>query len=130
VPDHRIRLRGGWESIDVEAFPRLPAPLTLPVRWSTTSPRRIRLTRKFGRPRLDPRSESLWLSIGRVPGLRSASLNGQPLAIEGLAEGSLEIPLDLPERNELVLDVELPADPGDPSPWGEIALLIRPIPTT
>jgi hypothetical protein len=41
-----------------------------------------------------------------------------------LAAG-LEIPVDLPERSELVLEADLPLDRQASAPWGEVALLIR-----
>jgi hypothetical protein len=41
-----------------------------------------------------------------------------------LAAG-VEIPVDLPERSELVLEADLPVDPPACPSWGEVALLIR-----
>src|SRR4051794_41740029 len=128
MPEHRIRLRGGWELLEAESSQTVPAVVTLPFRFVATGSRKVRLSRKFGRPRLDRRRESLWLSLGSVPGLGLASLNGSTLAIEGPAEQGLEIPVELSERNELVLEVELPADRGEAAPWGEIALAIGPFP--
>jgi hypothetical protein len=127
VPDHRIRLRGGWESIDLRAPARPPTRVTLPVRWGATEASMVQLTRRFGRPPFDPRGESLWLSLGHVAGLRTARLNGHPLATEGLADGTLEVLLEPAERNELVLDVEVTPDQGEGPQWGDIALVIRPL---
>jgi len=128
MPEHRIRLRGGWELLEAESSQTVPAVVNLPFRFIATGSRKLRLSRKFGRPRLDLRRESLWLSLGSVPGLGSASLNGNALAIEGPAEQGLEIPVEISERNELVLEVVFPADQGEAGPWGEIALVIRPFP--
>jgi hypothetical protein len=138
VPDHLIRLRGGWELIDgdsdadaaAEASGDLPLRLTLPVVWPIGSARRVRLVRKFGRPAHDPAHESLLLTLNRVPGLRAVGLNGLALTIPDSDQCRLEIPIDrLSERNELVLDVEPqphpPGDSGQLAPWGEIALVIR-----
>ena len=67
MPDHMIRLRGGWELTDGQADRRrraeasgdLPVRLSLPVAWPGGSARRVRLVRKFGRPAHDPAHESL-----------------------------------------------------------------------
>ena len=128
MPEHRIRLRGGWELLEVESSQTVPAHVNLPLGVIPTGSRTVRLTRRFGRPRLDRRRESLWLFLGSVAGLRSASLNGSMLAIEGPAGEGLEIPVEISERNELVLEAELPAARGEAFPWGDIALLIRPSP--
>jgi hypothetical protein len=135
VPDHLIRLRGGWELIDAASAteaeaPDVPSRLTLPVVWPDDSVRQVRLVRKFGRPAHDPAHESLLLALDRVPGLRGIRLNGLRLTIPDRTGGRLEIPFDrLSERNVLVLDVEPPphppGDPSPPQPWGEIALVIR-----
>jgi hypothetical protein len=133
VPDHLIRLRGGWELIDAEATAESsgdrPVRLTLPVAWPKGSARLVRLVRKFGRPPHDPAHESLLLTLDRVPGLRALWLNELLLTLPDSNQGRLEIPLDrLSERNELVLDVRPPHPPGESGqspPWGEIALVIR-----
>jgi hypothetical protein len=133
VPDHLIRLRGAWELIEADAAAEvsgaLPVRLSLPFSWPAVSSRRVRLVRKFGRPAHDPAYESLLLTLNCVPGLRGVWLNGLRLTVPDPNPGRLEIPIDrLPERNELVLDVEPPHPPGDSSPpprWGEIALVIR-----
>jgi hypothetical protein len=124
VPDHRIRLRGGWELIDVDEPGSAPARVTLPLVSGLPRGGRVRLIRKFGRPPVDDRAESVWLSLDHVTGLRAASLNGRPLAIELPLEGRIEIPVDLPERNELVLEADLPGGSRAWPPWGEVALLI------
>jgi hypothetical protein len=78
--------------------------------------------------------ESLLLALDCVPGLRGVWLNELRQTIPDPARGRLEIPIDrLAERNELVLDVELPTHPpGDSSSqpsWGEIALVVRRVPS-
>jgi hypothetical protein len=104
--------------------------MTLPGLWPLGRARRLRLTRRFRRPRLDKGIESLCLRLQRVPGLDRITLNGAPLPLQLDNQGSTEIELpDLPERNLLVLDVSLPeADPAGSvafADWGQIALLVR-----
>jgi hypothetical protein len=130
VPEHLIRLRGGWESIDLDDSDPCPKRITLPVPRGSGQSRRLRLARRFGRPPLDARTESLWLRLDRVAGLRSLMLNGSDIPVRLSSEGSIELPLaELPDRNELVLEVTLPAaapqEPGGPTAWGDVALLIR-----
>jgi hypothetical protein len=130
VTDHHIRLRGGWELIDLDQSGSSPVRVTLPLGSGGPHRRRVRLTRKFGRPPVDARTESIGLSLDHVPGLRGASLNGRPLAIQLPLVGGVEVAVDLPERSELVLEADLPADPPAGPPWGEVALLIRRSATT
>lgn len=130
MPEHLIRLRKGWESIDLDATDPLPERITLPLSCGWGSPRRLRLTRRFGRPPLDPRIESLWLRLDCVPGLDSLRLNDRDMTFGPGVEGPIEIPLaELPDRNELVLEISgatVPSmEPGAIATWGEIALLIR-----
>jgi hypothetical protein len=67
-----------------------------------------------------------------VLGIRAVSLNGRALASATPGNSSYEIVLtDLPERNILVLDVELPdseqENPDLCTGWGVIALVVRPV---
>jgi hypothetical protein len=136
MPEHLIRLRGGWLQLEPDA----PADadradpalrVTLPWTWPAGPPGGIRLVRSFGPPPFDPGSETLTLRLARVGGLVSARLNDREIARPSPGTTSLDIPLPgpLPRRNLLVLDVEPPVPgPGqDPAPWGEIALVIAPI---
>jgi len=123
VPEHLIRLRGGWELRDHEAAISEPTPLTLPIAWEPhTSPRRLGLVRKFGRPH----TGRIQLILEAVEGLRSMTLNGESLAFDASSDGRLVVDLPpLRERNVLTLDVEIDAPSSDPSaPWGSIALSI------
>lgn len=123
MPEHRIRLRGGWELEDPDAGAKASVMMALPVVWDASpSPRRLRLVRRFGRPR----SNRVRLVLENVEGLRSASLNGLPLTFEGPSSGSISVDLPaLDERNVLTFDVEIGgADGGPATPWGSIALLI------
>jgi hypothetical protein len=130
--EHRIRLRGGWEchyreGDDEEAVDILRR-VDLPAASLRDLPPRFRLTRQFGRPPVDPRNEDVYLEMRTVPGLRSARLNGQSIGPDpaGGRDWTITLPETLLPRNGLVLEVErdVAAD-DDPSPWGEIALVIR-----
>jgi hypothetical protein len=126
LPDHLIRLRGGWESFTGEGANAVVACCSLPLSGSIPASLRVRLFRRFGRPRLQSANQSLFLSLDHVPGLRSISLNGAFLAFDKPGHHPLEIFLEsLSERNELVLDVEFPSDPDVSTRWGDIALVIR-----
>jgi hypothetical protein len=140
VPDHRIRLRGGWESSPVGA-PANSERLTLPTRWDSEQPGRLRLTRRFGCPPRAPGRQFLLLILERVPGVHSIRLNEHEIPDVSPDHSNYEIPLDdLPPRNVLVLEVdpsmaheradarEAPAGgqgPEGSSDWGWIALVIQ-----
>ena len=133
MPDHRIRLRGGWESCPVGA-PAESERLTLPTRWGSEPSRRLRLTRRFGSPPLRPGRQVLLLILEKVPGVHSIRLNEQEIPHVSPECSSYEIVLDdLPARNVLVLEVEPPTAqeatdaraPDGSSDWGCIALVIQ-----
>jgi hypothetical protein len=134
VTEHRIRFRGGWECCPVATPESDELRLTLPIRWSRQHPSRLQLTRRFGRPPLDPDSQVLFLQLDQVPGIQSLLLNGRPIARVSPEESRYEIRLDdLPNRNVLLLEIETPR-PGDQAAaqaeWGRIALVIRPLDPT
>ncbi len=134
-PEHRIRLRGGWEchyregGLDDDSAPEALRRVDLPLASPGELPERFRLARQFGRPPVDLRNEAVWLEMRNMAGLRSARLNGRPLGPVAATSGNrmIELPEPLLPRNGLVLEVERPIDDAvDPSPWGQIALVIRP----
>lgn len=130
MKEHCIRLRGGWVGTNRDDPDASSFQIALPAHFDHNAIRRLRLSRRFQRPPLDHATEALWLRLGQVPGLLSATLNDAPLLLVPHASDLIEIPLsDLPPRNLLVLDVDLPAqsdvEPARPSPWGEVALVIR-----
>jgi hypothetical protein len=126
--EHRIRFRGGWES---NRSGGEVARLNLPIVWPSDSSGTIRLTRRFGRPPLDPEAETAWLELGFVSGLRSAWLNEGDLDLPDTHAASRRVSLGsrLEDRNVLTLEVDLGlVDPGEASAgWGWIALVIGPI---
>jgi len=123
VPEHLIRLRGGWELLDADDANSTPSPLTLPTAWAPhPAPRRLRLVRKFGAPAAD----RVRLALEAVEGLRAITLNGVPLAFDATSADRLVVDLPpLGDRNVLTLDVDLAGPSTVPSPlWGRIALAI------
>ena len=129
MSEHLIRLRKGWESIDLDSPDPRPERITLPLPMGWGSGRRLRLTRRFGCPPLNPHGESLWLRLESVAGLASLRLNGRDLPLGQDSHGTIDIRLaELRPRNELALELSgaaPAAPPGDSTTWGEIALLIR-----
>jgi hypothetical protein len=134
MPEHVIRLRGGWLWYDVEP----PADATgvgagrrisLPISWPepARSMRTVWLFRSFGAPPLEDPRQGVALRLEQVRGIISARLNGRELARPGPGLDSLEIPLPggLPPRNTLVLEVDPRGLLPGPGPWGVIALVIR-----
>jgi len=131
MPEHLIRLRGGWVLLDPVVLPPLPETssgprVTLPITWpeEAGSALAVRLVRSFGPPPLDSTRECLALRLADVGGLVSAHLNGREIARPAPGTTALEVslPLPLPPRNRLVLDVEVA--PASTRPWGAIALVV------
>lgn len=129
---HTIRLRGAWEWRDPASgvSRRVALPLSLPPEGVPG----VLLIRPFNRPPVDPATESIWLQLQRVPGLRSIRLNGEEIARPQVGESEHAVPLDQvqPARNVLVLELgtlarQEPA--GDDPAWGEVALVIKSAPT-
>lgn len=132
MPEHRIRLRGGWDCLarvgDDPEGAEVVSRVDLPVAWPADAPRLVRLARQFGRPPVDAARERVDLELRHVPGLKAATLNGRPVAPGVVAGDDWSIPLGEPllPRNGLILDVELGPDAPPDSPWGEVAIVIRP----
>jgi hypothetical protein len=132
MPEHRIRLRGGWECQyrvgDPEEGLEVVRRVDLPLFWSDDFPARIKLTRQFGRPPVDTRIEEVTLEMRNVLGLSVARLNGCPISNDAgdPTFWSIELPEPLLPRNGLVLEVDLDSARRSPSTWGEISLRIRP----
>lgn len=130
MSEHKIRLRGPWEAIDLNASSREPFRIALPLERSPDgSPRRLRLVRKFGRPgtaKDGATSAGLKLALENVEGLDALYLNDEPLNWSPAASGTLIVDLPpLRERNVLRLDADLaPAVPGGSTLWGSVAIVI------
>jgi hypothetical protein len=132
LTEHLIRLRGGWTSRAAGAPDSEERRLDLPVGGGPLGPGRLILTRRFGRPPLTGERQFWLLRMDKVAGIRSATLNGQPLVLASGGATQYEISLPgLAERNVLVLEIEtgeIGARPRDAElEWGLIALVVRTI---
>jgi hypothetical protein len=132
VTEHRIRLRGGWGCCAAGLPESDERRVNLPIRWSLDCPGRMRLTRRFGRPRFEPDNQVLILQMDQVAGIHSIVLNGRLIAGVSPETTHYEIRLNpWPGRNLLVLEMERPlpgaAAAGASAEWGIVALDIRPI---
>lgn len=129
MPGHRIRLRGAWELSDGRRGDAT-RKLSLPTHRRGDLDGPIRLTRRFGKPPIDPSLEVISLELLGVPGLARIEWNGLELPLPPGRRVDWVVPLDGPwlARNTLTLDVEL--DPSDrvesAEGWGTIALVIAP----
>ena len=126
MPEHRIRLRGGWFLVDPSNPDAPPRRLTLPLASHPDPGRPVVLLRPFQRPPTDPARETLGLRLVSVPGLVEARLNDLPLTLVPMGTDGFRSVLggDLPARNRLVLRVG-PDAPTDGPGWGDVALVIR-----
>jgi hypothetical protein len=130
ITEYHIRLRGGWECSDADSCESPVRRITLPISWTDDHKRRLRLARRFNRPPVDPQHQVLLLRLEEAPGIRSLTLNGQSAARVSPLESSHLIPLGgLPDRNLLVLEIELPGSreegESEARAWGAISLVIR-----
>jgi hypothetical protein len=131
MSEHLIRLRKGWELEDLDSPDHRPQRVSLPLEAGWAGARRLRLTRRFGCPPLNPGSESLWLRLESVSGLASLRLNDRDLSPGPGVHVVVDIRLaELPARNVLALELSSAAALSDAQrcgslACGEIALLIR-----
>jgi hypothetical protein len=130
MSEHRIRLRGGWECREVGPTASKVERIELPLHLSADVAGRLRLTRRFGRPPLEPGRQRLILEMDQVAGTRSITLNGEPIAAVSPETAQYAIELTkLAERNVLVLEIDTPSPGASPAGsgehWGVIALVIQ-----
>ena len=88
------------------------------------------MTRKFGRPPIDPGRERLTLRLEGVAGLVGIRLNGRAMEIPPEGATDLELSPDAlqPSGNVLALEVVPSSRPhaeAEDSRWGMVALVIR-----
>ncbi len=124
LPEHRSRLRGGWESRTVDS-PDDRQRVTLPIHWDPERAGRMRLYRKFGCPVLQASQQTLVLELEQVPGICSISPNDRLIAGVPSAESRLSLELvGLPDRNVLVLEIDLKVarsrSVATGAPWGRL----------
>ncbi len=129
MPEHLIRLRGGWLRGDGEDGPDSMRRVSLPLEGPPVGRSRVILSRRFGRPPIDPGRECLALRLEGVVGLAGIRLNGRAMAVPPVGATDLELAPDelRPSGNLIVLDVLPPAGTppeADDSRWGMVALVI------
>jgi hypothetical protein len=123
VYPHCIRLRGPWEC---EAAGQPARRVTMPCRWGEGALAelrgRVRFRRRFGYPGRIDSEERVWLTYTAIVGMREVWLNEYALGrhAETFEHDATAL---LRPRNELVIEVEPPIEPG--SLWGEVALEVR-----
>jgi hypothetical protein len=133
MPEHRIRLRGGWEchyrEPDDDEGIDVARRVDLPVATAAELPLRFRLTRHFGKPPVDPRVEAVALELRAVGGLRSVRLNGRVVSVLDVSsELAIDLdPAELLPRNGLVLEFDRTGLDLADDAWGLVALVIRPV---
>ena len=98
----------------------------------TARPRRLRVSRRFGRPPVNLKRQRLFLELDQVRGIHLILLNGKAQSGISASKSYYLIPLaEIDERNTLILEVETgeSAAAGSDSgqEWGQIAILVRPI---
>ncbi|AMV36947.1 hypothetical protein [Planctomyces sp. SH-PL62] len=136
MSEHPIRLRAAWEGSDPEDPSSPPFRVSLPADWrafpwpSGRPPRRIRLSRRFGRPPgSGPAAPRARFVLDAAHGVRSIAFNGEPLRWREPSPGCLRAELpELAARNEIVVEIELPPAPA--SAWGEAAIVFGDPPAT
>src|SRR4051794_14657703 len=131
---HRIRLRGPWDYEPLAWSPPEGRPLppagrmNVPCRWADCGladfSGRVRFRRRFGYPGRIDAHERVWLTFAGAGVRAEVALNGAPLGRhEGDGPFEFEVTELLRPRNELVVEVEGPADAA--GLWGEVALEVR-----
>jgi hypothetical protein len=124
---HRIRLRGPWEAEPLDP-PRLVRKVTMPARFGECDfgdCRRVRFTRRFGRPRRLDEHERVWLIGEGLTGHAEFVLNGEVLGQHDGTNGAFAFHVTrlIGERNELA--IEITAESSEGGIWGDVALEIR-----
>ncbi|MFL5244458.1 MAG: hypothetical protein ACJ8FY_20345 [Gemmataceae bacterium] len=140
---HRIRLRGPWQCQPLVRVSRLPdgrvandysnlpptARVTVPGPWQEGElagfTGRVRFLRRFGYPGRIDDNERVWVTVEKVLGASTISLNGLLLAEQPGSFDYREIDVTslLQRRNELAIEVEDLDGTGGLK--GEVALEVR-----
>jgi hypothetical protein len=100
----------------------------MPCRWGEAGLAhlggRVRCRRRFGFPGRIDSHERVWLIVEGVADRAAIALNGAVLGrTQGTAPAEFDVTALLRPRNELIADVEGPAEGG--GLWGEVALEVR-----
>lgn len=125
MTEHEIRLRAGWTWRPAEPPGQAERRLELPGELPDGGPGGLVLERRFRVPPIDPRREAVALRLGAVPGLRAIELDGVAPPEVGPGPGEYAVGARPGARCRLTLRVG-PDAIGRGSPWGMVALVIRP----
>ena len=102
----------------------------MPTAWPADIAPSFRLTRRFGRPRLDLANETVRLELIDMKGLATVSINGRAVEHFPFGIDAWTVPLTslLLARNALDLEIDLNGlSHADLSmSWGSVALVIGP----
>ena len=127
---HRIRLRGPWECVPIEARAGpLPMPrrVTMPGRFGdhglAALAGRVRFLRRFGYPGSIDDHERVWITCDGMEGAAEILLNDVMLANNQVGPFAFEVTALLKQHNRL--EVTIAADSERGGLWGEVALEIR-----
>lgn len=130
APEHIVRLNAAWEVSAPDDPSVRPFRVDLPVDWSGLSwpggwsPRRIRLSRRFGRPAgLDPAAPEARarLVVDGGAAVRVVEINGRPTSWSWAGPDRLIVELpELGTRNTAEFMIEPHAAVGA---WGGVALV-------
>ena len=86
MPEHRIRLRGGWWCHGLSDSPS-PAARQPATTWDPGQPGPVRLVRQFGCPAINRSRETVVLRLEDVPGLVAVQMNGCPVELPATGSG-------------------------------------------
>ena len=128
---HRIRLRGPWECVPIEAHGGaiLPMPrrVTMPGRFGdhglAAFAGQVRYTRTFGYPGTIDDFERVWLTCDGMDGRADVLLNDVCLARQQSGPFAFDGTAVLKPHNRL--DLTLAAAGEQAGLWGEVALEVR-----
>ena len=126
--EHRIRLRAAWEFRPEGDDDDPGRRVDLPTTWPADTPRRFRLVRRFGHPRVDPIREQIALELAEVPGVVAAVVDGvrQDAPVDRDADWQIPLEAGKADRHTVILEVDRGNSPQPDSagPWGVIAVVV------
>ena len=130
VPEHVVRLNAAWDALDPDEPSSQRLRVNLPVDWRSLSwpggatPRRLRLSRRFGRPvGLEPNTPSARarLLIDGAAAVVAVEIEGQPLSWHTAETDRLVVDLPvLAIRNLATIEIAVERAQGI---WGGVWLV-------
>lgn len=129
-PEHHVRLNAAWEAMDPDDLTSPRFRVNLPVDWRSFSwpggvaPRRLRLSRRFGRPAgLEPSDSAARarLLIDGAAAVAAVEIDGRSLTwkMAGLDRLVVDLPV-LAARNLATIEIMVERAQGG---WGGVALV-------